>query len=149
VYSKSDRTGQSDGFYIPHNYRGNALYFERMSRDVPCTDDDSKGNEERERDQTHPCGYKSKEDHEREYDCAHRQDTADGCGCEKVREPEQSCRECRTGSPSFLSSLFGSGKSDSILIILLVLFFLLSGKDKEGARGDDNTMLLLLLVLLL
>lgn len=148
MYSKSDITGRGESAYIPQNYRGNALYFERMSEDLPCEDEapekcergDPHQNEcqcDRGRVQEHEC---KTHNGQKQADCRCKQSTAESCRdrCDR-----------RTGASSFLSSVFGSLKGDSLPIILLVLFFLLTGKDKEGTCTDDNTLLLLLLVLLL
>lgn len=145
MYSKSDITGKGEHSYIPTNYRGNALYFERMSEEASCEDDTP------EKSECHvpPCDAKCSHKHEqdREHTHAHNREEPRCKACADLSHSDR-C-EHRPAAPSFLSSLFGSFKSDSMLIILIVLFFVLSGKDKEGSCSDDNTMLLLLLILLL
>ncbi len=117
MYTQTQK-GAGDA-YIPSNYRGNALYFEKLhAEDCECEQCREKKTcaDEREKGEGSLCGG-----------------VGGGHICECKKE---------SSTASFIGKLFSS---DNIIVLVILAFFLLSGKDK----GEDNTTLLLLLLLLL
>ena len=168
MYTKNDQIGRSGGFFIPSNYRGNALYLEQLRGITDMTDTEPCVKEENRRTDTdshvkESCkkckssdsdrrqhGYEHENEHKHEHElvCDAQRDRERDCECENKHEHD--LRHGREGeNSSLLQSIFGNSmKNDNLLIFFLLFFLLSSNKDKDQSRCDDNTFLLLVLVLL-
>ncbi len=131
MYTPDPHKKKEESVYIPSNYRGNALYFERIASDPEQTC------ESRDSQKEQPCPV-------RENDHAN----------------EPAGKRELPSAPSLLSRFFG-GDSLLILAVAAFLLFAgrdgrdgrdvrdgRDGKDADRPKQDDNTLLLLLLLLL-
>ena len=126
MYTQKSRGG--GGFFIPSNYRGNALYFEEL-----CSSDRSADDSERSSGDICEC----KSDRSRTPHLPPPK-AQEGSGCLCGEEEQR-------GSASFLGGVLNSEYLPIILVALLLFF----SRDKEESRCDEGTWLILALLLLL